>query len=444
MRKLLYTTICSLIAILISTMSTAQSTYTEQVMQIRKLLDSTELVNNYHGAILIADGEDILLQEAYGVSTSNLPNTIDTQYDLASMGKLFAATAILQLVEQGKLSLDQTVGELLPEYPNQDALEIQVQHLLTHTSGLGDYFGPAFFGNEANIKSLKDFLPYFVDDPVQFTPGELMRYSNAGYIVLGLIIEATTGQGYTAYLEEHIFQPAGMTSTGPLIGSAGGGPSTVTDLYRFALALQNQKLITAASFAMMTTDHFGHEYGYGMTLRQLNAYRLYGHNGGAPGIAGELTMVKGEPLILVTMTNRDPLNGWAQMRTHMQKEFFGPTLEMERFFNTEVVIQAYKEKGFAVASEVLAGLNNAIIDKNTFHYAEQYANKGEIDKAIAVMQLIVQAYAKEWYPYAFLADFQIRAGREEEAIKNYKKSLEINPENEEVKRRLQRLVEKNR
>ncbi len=440
MQKVLLTVLCCVNAIICNTLITAQSPYAEQLIRIQQLFDSTDFGKNYHGAILIANGEDVLFREAYGVNTSNVPNTATTQYDLASMGKLFAATAILQLVEQGKLSLDQTIGELLPEYPNEKAKTIKVQHLLTHTSGLGDYFGPAFFENEANIKRISDFLPYFVNDPVQFTPGEHMRYSNAGYIVLGLIIEAITGQVYNTYLQEYIFHSAGMTATGPLIGSAGGGPSTVTDLYRFALALQNQKLIGATSFAMMTTDHFGHNYGYGMTLKQLNAHNIYGHNGGAPGIAGELTMVKDESLILVTMTNRHPLKGWAQMRTHIQKEFFGSTPEMETFFNTEEVIQIYKEKGFAEASDLLTRLDNNIIDKNTFHYAEQYANQGEMEKAIEVMQLIVQAYAKEWYPYAFLADFQIQAGLKEEAIKSYKKSLEIYPENQEVKRRLQQLI----
>ena len=99
-----------------------------------------------------------------------------------------------------------------------------------------------------------------------------------------------------------------------------------------------------------------------------------------------------------------------------------------------------KEKGFAAASKLLTDLDNNIIDKNTFHYAEQYANQGAMDNAIEVMQLIVQANGKEWYPYAFLADFQIQAGLKEEAIKNYQKSLEIFPENEEVEQRLQQLV----
>ena len=438
MRKLIFIIIC-FVCITACKTTTVQSKYSDNIIKIRKLFDSTDLGKNYHGSILIAEGENILFQNAYGENQLNEPNEINTQYDLASMGKMFAATGILQLVEQGKLSLEQTVGEILQDYPNEEAKRIKVKHLLTHTSGMGDYFSPAFFENQENIKNLSDFLPYFVNDPINFVPGEHMRYSNAGYIVLGLIIEEITRKKYNTYLDENIFQPSGMTKTGPLIGSAGGGPSTVSDLYMFALALQNHKLINEDSFTAMITNHFGHNYGYGMTLKQFNEHNIYGHNGGAPGIAGELSMVMGEPLIIVTMTNRHPLSGWAQMRTNIQKEFFGITPEIEKFLNTEKVIKTYKLKGFAEASKLLTSLNNNIIDKNTFHYAEQFASQGKTDKAIEVMKLIVQAYANEPYPYAFLADFQLQAGLREEAIKSYKKSLEINPQDIQVIERLKQL-----
>ncbi|MEM7711984.1 MAG: serine hydrolase [Cyanobacteria bacterium P01_A01_bin.68] len=441
MKKLLITLLCLANVTVFKTV-TAQSKYTNHINEVRRIFNSSDLGKKYHGTILIAEGENVLFQNASGENPSNEPNTVNTRYDLASMGKMFAATAIMQLEGQGKLSLEQTIGEILPDYPNEEARSIKVKHLLSHTSGMGDYFSPAFFENQEHIKSLEDFLPYFVNDPINFTPGETMRYSNAGYIVLGLIIQKISGSIYTAYLEENIFKPAGMKNTGPLIGSAGGGLSTVHDLYKFGLALQQGRLISAHALKTMTTDHLGHGYGYGLTLKQFNGHHIYGHNGGAPGIAGELDMVKGTPLIIVTMTNRHPLDGWVQMRSHIRKEFFGMTPELEKFFNTEEVIKTYKLKGFAEASRQLSNLDNNIIDKNTFHYAEQFANQGKMEEAIEVMKLIVQAYANEPYPYAFLADFQLQAGLKEEAIKNYKRSLEINPYDKEVIKRLKALEKK--
>ncbi len=419
----------------------SQSRYSEKIDQIKLLLDSTDLGKNYSGSLLIADGKDILWQESYGAGGDNSPNQIDTKYDIASMGKMFTAVSIMQLIEAHKLSLDQTIGEILQDYPNEEAKQITLKQLLSHTSGLGDFFGPEFDQNKASIKSLSDYLPYFVNDPLEFAPGEQMRYSNAGFIVLGLIIEKVSGTDYNSYVSEHLLVPIGMTSTGPLSSSAGGGVSTVGDFHKFALALKKNDLISQESFTAMTTDHFEHGYGYGMSLRDLNGKKVYGHNGGAPGISGELDMVQNEPLIILSMSNRSPMDGWAQVRTNIRKAFFGSTPEIEEFLNTEKVVQTYQAQGFEKASELLSSLGNNISDRNTFRFAEKYAMEGQPEKAIDILKLIVQAYSDQWYPYSFLADFQLQAGQKEEAIKNYKKSLELNPENGQAIERLKELGE---
>lgn len=417
----------------------SESQYTEKINQIQALLDSTELGKNYAGTVLIADGKSVLFQESYGASASNSPNQLETKYDIASMGKMFTAVSIMQLIENQQLSLKQTIGEILEDYPNENAKQITVQQLLSHTSGLGDFFGPAFDQNKDSLKSLSDYLPFFVNDPLEFSPGEQMRYSNAGFIVLGLIIEKVSGTDYNNFVAKHILQPVGMTSTGPLASSAGGGLSTVGDFHKFALSLQSKELISQSSFTAMTTDHFGNGYGYGMSLRELNGKKVYGHNGGAPGVSGELDMVQEEPLIILSMSNRSPMDGWAQVRTNIRKEFFGSTPEIEEFLNTEKVVKTYQAQGFEKASEVLFQLENNISDRNTFRFAEKYARQGQPEKAIDILKLIVQAYPDQWYPYSFLADFQLQAGQKQEAIKNYKKSLEMNPENGQARERLKEL-----
>ena len=419
----------------------SQSRYSEKIDQIKLLLDSTDLGKNYSGSVLIADGKDILLQASYGVGGDNSPNQIDTQYDIASMGKMFTAVSIMQLIEDQKLSLEQTLGEILEDYPNEEAKQVTLRQLLSHTSGLGDFFGPEFDQNKGSIKSLSDYLPYFVNDPLELAPGEQMRYSNAGFIVLGLIIERVSGTDYNSYVSEHLLVPVGMTSTGPLSSSAGGGVSTVGDFHKFALALKKNELINQESFTAMTTDQFGHGYGYGMSLRDLNGKKVYGHNGGAPGISGELDMVQDEPLIILSMSNRSPMDGWAQLRTNIRKELFGSTPEIEEFLNTEKVVKTYQEQGFEKASRLLTELGNNISDRNTFRFAEKYAMEGQPEKAIDILKLIVQAYSDQWYPYSLLADFQLQAGQKEEAIKNYKKSLELNPENGQAIERLKELGE---
>jgi len=176
----------------------------------------------------------------------------------------------------------------------------------------------------------------------------------------------------------------------------------------------------------MKSDRFKNGYGYGLSLNKLNDANLYGHNGGAPGISGELDIVEDSSLIIVSLSNRSAMDGWAQVRTFMRNEFFGSTPEIEEFLNTEAVIEEFEKNGFDSAKIKLQKLDNNISDKNTFHYAQAYLNQENFDKAISIMKLIVAASPNEWYPYSFLGDFYLKAGNKKEAIINYEKSLEIN------------------
>ncbi|MEP2058402.1 MAG: serine hydrolase [Maribacter litoralis] len=404
------------------------------VGKTRTYLNEIDSKNEFNGTLLIAEHDRILFQEAYGYEDENreTPNTIETSFDIASMGKMFTAVSILQLQEKGLLKLNNPIGEILPDYPNLDEREkITVKQLLSHTSGLGDFFSKEFFEQpEGTIQKLEDILPFFVNDPLEFLPGESFRYSNAGFVVLGLIIENITKQSYNSYVQQNIFKPLKINSSVKLFSSAGGGRFTITDLHKFALALKSNKLISGKSFNLMTTDGFENKYGLGLSLNTINGIEIYGHNGGAPGVSGEVDITKNTPIIIISLSNRSPMDGWAQVRTFIRNEFFGETKESIQLVNTEEVIKTYKEKGFDLAKVKMNELNNNISDKNTYHYAEQYLHQQKFDKAIEVMNLIVEAYSNEWYPYSYLADFYLESGQKEEAIFNYKKSLDMNPENQ--------------
>jgi len=405
--------------------------------------DEKDVNNKFNGTILIAEDNKILLKKAYGYQNNEnkLRNTIDTTYEIASMGKMFTAVSILQLYQKGKIDFNQSIGDILPQYPNEKVKQtVTIEHLLTHTSGLGDFFSREFFElPEGSIEELEDYLPFFVNDPLEFNPGEKFRYSNGGFIVLGLIIEKITNQSYNDYVRKNIFEKIKMKSTGPLSSSAGGGLSTVSDLHKFALALKENKLITRESIELMKNDRFGNGYGYGLSLNKLNDTHLYGHNGGAPGVSGELDIATDSSLILVSLSNRSAMDGWAQVRTFIRNEFFGSTPEIVTFLNTEAVIEVFEKNGFESAKVKLQELDGNISDKNTFHYAQTYFNQEKFDKAINIMKLIVEAFPNEWYPYSFLADFYLRAGNNKEAILNYEKSLEINPENQQAIEQLKML-----
>lgn len=292
------------------------------------------------GALLVARNGEVLLDWHGGEAAreGSVPVDADTRFRLASSNKMFTSVGILQLVQAGRLGLDDTIGRHLPDYPNKAvAGAVTVRQLLTHTSGLGDFFGDDFDQYSASLKTLDDYVQRFAKDPPQFTPGSQDSYSNYGFIVLGRIIETVSGQSYYAYVEEHILRPAGMAGTGfepetvtvpqravaytkqdgqwmretkslPWRGmSAGGGYSTVGDMMKFAEALQGGKLVSPALLQQATTaqNHKGW-YGYGFVVQGEGREHQYGHEGGAPGSNSAIVVLPAQGYVIVGLANVDP------------------------------------------------------------------------------------------------------------------------------------------
>ncbi|MBI3478730.1 MAG: beta-lactamase family protein [Acidobacteria bacterium] len=328
------------------------------VDQLTKDVDGklTELAaaDKFSGAALLAKDGKIIWQKAYGLANreAQVANTVDTRFRLGSMNKMFTAVAIAQLVQQGKLKFTDTLAHALPDYPNKDvANKITVEQMLTHTSGLGDFFTPEFDQKKDSLHELKDYLPLFVNKPLDFEPGKDWRYSNAGFLVLGLIIEKVSGESYYDYVKKHIYDVAGMKDSGsppptekvanlavgytrggdegeddpkgplrPNTGSlpwrgssAGGGDSTVGDLLKFDQALRSNRLLSPEMTRLVTTGKVhppqmpeGTQYAYGFGEKVVDGKRVVGHNGGAPGMNAELDMHLDTGYTVVVLANRDP------------------------------------------------------------------------------------------------------------------------------------------
>jgi CubicO group peptidase (beta-lactamase class C family) len=251
------------------------------------------------------------------------------------MNKMFTAVAILQLVQQGKLSLDKPLATYWPDYPNQDlATHVTVRELLNHTAGTGDIFTPEYEAHRQQIRSLADYVKLFGNRTVAFEPGTRMEYSNYGFILLGRLIEKVSGEPYDGFVHKHIYDPAGMlhtdsrpetdhvpdravgymhtpeglqpnTKTMPWSGtSAGGGYSTVGDLLLFAEALRSGKLLSANLLKKATqANALRPDYGLGFYVLPNGAY---GHGGGAPGLNGEIHILPKPGYVVVALANRDP------------------------------------------------------------------------------------------------------------------------------------------
>ena len=143
-----------------------------------------------------------------------IPNRLDTKFNLGSMNKMFTAVCIAQLVEQGKLAYDDKIDKYLSDYPNSDAArKVTIHHLLTHTSGLGDFFNDKWRAKQFRVKKVREYFPFFAEEKLKFEPGSKWSYSNAGFMVLGAIVEQVAGQDYFEYVREHVYKPAGMVNT---------------------------------------------------------------------------------------------------------------------------------------------------------------------------------------------------------------------------------------
>lgn len=442
--------------------------------KLKSELDQLGQDDIYSGNWLIADNDTILLNQSYGVSNidKDIPITTDTRFNLASMNKMFTAVTIMQLRDKGLIDLDKTIRSYLEDYPNkQIANQVTIDQLLTHTSGMGDMFTPAFEQADHNsIRGLDDYLDKFVMDSLLFEPGEKLGYSNAGYIVLGLIIEKVTGQDYYDYVRQNLFLPLGMTNTGWYHGdslyhtvatayamqdsignwlenpyliikgsSAGGGYSTVTDLLLFARALESGKVVPESTLKEMTEDRYDNGYGYGLSIRMLNDQKAYGHNGGFPGVSGEVDIFPDLGLYVVSLSNRGPRDGWATARSMVRNTIVGKTEESEGVLNADRLIEIYNAKGLEETMPEISNLNGEISVNQLISVVHRYDEVGEAGKALDIITICSIIEPENWFPISIMADHQIANGDTLKAINNWKKSLELNPDNQWAKDRLREL-----
>jgi CubicO group peptidase (beta-lactamase class C family) len=303
------------------------------VAQIDNYMRGQTELYEFSGSVLVAQKGKVIYEKAFGFANRewSIPNTIQSRFRVGSITKQFTAAAILQLVDQGKLSLDDKLTKFFPGFPHGDSVTVHM--LLNHSSGISDYTSmPNFRSLERLSYSRDSVVSLFRDRPYDFQQGTKWSYSNSGYFLLGLIIEKVSGQTYHGYLQQNLFARAGMVNsmvdkTDTIIPnrafgyqrvpggwktatftsmefpfSAGAVLSTIEDMHAWNKALFGGKIMSPSMFSKMTTPYLNH-YGYGIYIDTIQGKKLVRHNGGINGYLNHSVYFPDDDVYIVVLSN---------------------------------------------------------------------------------------------------------------------------------------------
>ena len=445
--------------------------------QLDKLINTYTEYGKFNGSVLVANQGKVIFKKGYGMANMewDIPNKSNTKHRLGSITKQFTAMLILQLAAENKLDLHAQISKYLPDYPKESGDKITIHHLLTHTSGIPNYTSfPDFFQNESrNPYTPDEFVKKFEDKPLDFEPGEQFSYSNSGYFLLGVIIEKVTGKSYEQMLNEHIFSPLNMTDSGydnhddilknratgyekngntfvnskyldmTIPYAAGSLYSTVEDLYKWDQALYTNTILPKDYMDMYFKPYitaFGNNsyaYGWGVGKspigKSTDSIYTISHGGGINGFNTIISRAPSDKSLVVLLNNTGgaPLN-------EITRAIRG--IIYEKDYDFPKISLAYELLGVIKNNGIEAGMEFYDLNKHSETYE---LNEGEMNQigyqlmgigmtkeASKVFKLNIDAYPKSFNVYDSYAEALMNLGKNDLAIENYRKSVELNPNNQ--------------
>ncbi|WP_396601299.1 serine hydrolase [Algibacter sp. R77976] len=463
-----------LLALLVcSSVSFSQS----KAEKIDQLISKYQDYGKFNGSVLVSKKGKVIFKKGYGMANMewDIPNAPNTKHRLGSITKQFSAMLILQLAEAGKLDLQAPISTYLPEYPKETGDIITVHHLLTHTSGIPNYTSfPKFFEEESrNPYTPDEFVKKFYEKELDFEPGKQFSYSNSGYFLLGVIVEKLTGNTYEEQLHEKIFTPLNMTATGydnhadilknratgyekqgggyvnsayldmSIPYAAGSMYSTAEDLYLWDQALYGNKILSKKYMDLFFKPYISawgdnhYAYGWGVGYENLGKSKdsiyVIAHGGGINGFNTNIARTPSDKSLIVLLNN----TGGAPLQS-MTKAILGIINDKE-----------YSMPKKSVADAVYDVIEIEGIDAGITHYKSIKANETytlsesemndmgyklmrneKVEEAAKVFELIIEAFPKSSNAYDSYGEALMTLGQNDLAIKNYRKSVELNPNNQ--------------
>ncbi|GAB7089489.1 serine hydrolase [Marinifilum fragile] len=475
MKKLIYLLI---LIVLCSCKNKKSNSFSIKDPKVTEIANYLEALEGLSGAVLIAKNDRVMFKKAYGFAHlgHKVKNNTETKFSYASIGKSFTAVAIFQLIQEGKLSLQDPIGKFLPDYANETARDvITVELLLKHKSGLPNYFHSETYLNTSKdqFRTLESLEKLYENKPLEFKPNEQFAYRNTNYIVLGRIIEVASKMSYEDYIKKHIFSVATMENTGDFdidlnientaenytlsdiypnqfqktifMGSAKGGPagggySTIDDLYKFASAFKNNKLLRPDLTNFMKKEPESDWYGYGMQFAGAKGSGIYGHSGGHYGVGAEWRVFEEQNYIVILLTNKDLDQGFFDARFFIEKTLSGTTQKLDNYFFTKDVVQTCLDDNLKQAKILAEDSNYQISEIHLNAKGYEMIKRGFYKKAIDLFTLEALSFPESYDAYDSLGEAYMKDGQIKKAIENYRKSLELNPENQNAKEKLTELL----
>lgn len=455
----------------------------EKAKKINELLSKYSDYGKFNGAVLVAENGKIIFKKGYGYANFEweIPNQTDTKFRLGSVSKQFTALLVLKLVENGKLKLDDAIQNYIPNLPTETG-KITIHQLLTHSSGIANYTNdPSFFKEKMrNPYKPKEFMDTFINLPLEFTPGEKFKYSNSGYFTLGYIIEKVSGKTYEEYLHEIILLPLKMKNTGydhnetllknrasgydrkgktivnakyidmSIPYAAGSLYSTVEDLYLWEQALLSNKLLSQIHTELLFANQikaWGGFYGYGWAIREVqnlngSNIKVNEHGGSIMGFNANITRIPADKNVIILLNNTGNTVLYEMSEAILSILYQQPYNFPQKSLAFELQ-EIYSEKGLAAGSE----LYNKIKDGKAFKFSESEMNSvgyellklNKKKEAIAVFKIITEVLPKSGNAFDSLGEAYLADGDHKAAIVSYTKSIELDPDNEEGKKILEKI-----
>ncbi len=412
--------------------------------KLDELMTKYDKVQLFSGTVLLAKDGSILYQKAFGYADWNkqIVNNNQTLFFIASITKTFTREIVIQLEKEGKLSFSDPLSKYLSIYPDEIGNKITIQMLLDMKAGLGDYLrNPNYRQNAKNFRTINDYLELIKTEPLLFEPGTNAEYSNSGYAVLGGVIEKASGKSYADNLKERFFEPLGMKNSyyrqmNDVLPNSAMGTEINFENKKRSIPLE------------ISPSPAGGIFTNAEDMLKFDNYMKKTHPG-----AGEID-AGGTPTWNSIFAQYK--NGYTLI---VLSNFGRAAEEIEQRFNKILKNESYNDPGLSLGMIMYKTLKESgadgleknlknILEQNNLLYNDMHLNEfgyqlmqsGDLDMAIQVFKLNSELFPDIANTYDSLAEAYMNKGNKELAIENYKKVLEIMPQNENAKKMLEKLA----